>query len=88
MGNSPGSNTLRVNVTVRTPSTNLIVAVEVQIGPCDPIDLLPALRSIDDVLVTEARQATGAAGRPMTCRKGCDWCCYQLVPVTGSEARW
>ena len=88
MDNSPSSQKVRVNVTVRTPATNPIVVVEVPTGSCDPIDLLPAFRSIDDVLVAEARQASVAAGRPVTCRKGCDWCCYQLVPVTGIEARW
>jgi Fe-S-cluster containining protein len=88
VADSPSSQKLRVNVTVCTPTTNSIAVVEVPTGPCDPIDLLPAFRSIDDVLVNEARQASVAAGGPVTCRKGCDWCCYQLVPVTGIEARW
>lgn len=87
MDTSPSSHQVQIKVTVRTPTTKSVVVVEVPAGPCHPIDLLPAFRAIDDVLVTAARQAALAAGRPVTCRKGCDWCCYQLVPVTGIEAR-
>ena len=89
MGTAPNSQLVRVNVTARTStgSSNAVV-VEVPAGHCDPTDLLPALQILDDALITEARRASEAAGRSVTCRKGCGMCCRQLVPVTEMEANW
>jgi Fe-S-cluster containining protein len=65
------------------------IAVEV---PCPPEparadELLPLFRAIADAAVGRAVARSGAAGRPVSCRKGCAACCRaQPVPVTPPEA--
>jgi maleate cis-trans isomerase/Fe-S-cluster containining protein len=50
-------------------------------------EVLPLLRRIDDHAVGLAVQRTEAAGKTVSCRKGCGACCSaQPVPVTPPEA--
>jgi len=41
---------------------------------------------LDDVLIELASRVSEKEGRPVTCAKGCDACCYHLVPLTPAEA--
>jgi maleate isomerase len=49
-------------------------------------EVLPLLRKIDDYAVGLAIQGTEAAGKPVSCSKGCTACCWQRIPVTPPEA--
>ena len=50
-------------------------------------ELLPAQREIDNAAIDQAVRKTTAAGKRVTCAKGCSACCRaQPVPVTPPEA--
>ena len=77
-----------MRVTARTRSGTVGVRVEVPAGECRLRDLLPALGTIDDALVADARRTTEVQGRQVTCRAGCGACCRQLVGVMPCEASY
>jgi Fe-S-cluster containining protein len=56
-------------------------------GPTRVDDLLPLARAISDRIVCETSAAVEAAGRRVSCRKGCGACCRTLVAVSEVEAR-
>jgi hypothetical protein len=49
-------------------------------------EVLPLMRKIDDHAIGVAVQRTEAAGKTVSCSKGCAACCRQPVPVTPPEA--
>lgn len=51
-------------------------------------DLLPVLHSISDAVINAVVTSVEAAGRVISCRKGCASCCRQLVPLPQAEAAW
>jgi len=49
--------------------------------------ILPLLRQIDDAAINRAVEKSEAAGKPISCCRGCSACCRaQPVPVTPAEA--
>lgn len=78
----------KLTVTARTSLGNSAVEVEVPADRCDPLDLLPALRTIDDTLIADAQRLSEQSDKTVTCREGCGVCCHQLVPIVPIEARW
>ena len=48
-------------------------------------EVVPALQGLVNAVVGAAEAADTAAGRAISCRKGCGACCRQLVPVSRSE---
>lgn len=87
MGTALVSQPVRIKVTAHTPAETVTAEVEVPAMGRDQVDVLPAIRLIDDALVARAGEESEAKGRPVTCSEGCGACCRQLVPVTESEAR-
>lgn len=59
----------------------------VPVGPTRVDTMLPLARSIADRVVLETTRAVEAAGRQVSCRKGCGACCRTLVAVSEIEAR-
>jgi len=60
--------------------------ITVPVGPTRLSAMLPLFRALADELVRRAEGEAIAAGRAISCRKGCGACCRQLVPVAGVEA--
>jgi Fe-S-cluster containining protein len=56
-------------------------AVELPAGRSPRRELLPALRRLTDTIVGIAQQRVESAGEQVSCRKGCDACCRQMVPL-------
>ncbi len=55
--------------------------------PLRPDELLPLLQTIDNLVVDRAVAHSEAAGKPISCCRGCSACCRaQPVPVTPAEA--
>jgi Fe-S-cluster containining protein len=55
--------------------------------PIRPDELLPLLQTIDNLVVDRAIAHSEAAGKPISCCRGCSACCRaQPVPVTPAEA--
>ncbi|HUO06913.1 MAG TPA: YkgJ family cysteine cluster protein, partial [Phycisphaerae bacterium] len=50
--------------------------------------LLPVLQQLTDAVVNIAEQRAADAASPISCKKGCDACCRQMVPITPTEAHF
>jgi Fe-S-cluster containining protein len=48
--------------------------------------LLPTLQRLTDTIVSVARRRVESQGQHISCRKGCDACCRQMVPIAPEEA--
>jgi Fe-S-cluster containining protein len=48
--------------------------------------LLPTLQRLTDTVVAIAERSAAAAGQSVSCKKGCDACCRQMVPISPTEA--
>ena len=53
----------------------------------DPVELLPLLWPLEDLIIGVAAQDAQARGESISCRAGCGQCCRQMVPVSRTEAR-
>jgi Fe-S-cluster containining protein len=60
--------------------------MDVPTGEVPMSALLPALRTTADAFVDYGARMSEAAGKPVSCTKGCGACCRQLVPLARSEA--
>lgn len=56
-------------------------------SPATIPQMLPALRQATDHLIQEAIRLSEQQGNPISCRKGCNHCCKQVVPLAPAEAR-
>jgi Fe-S-cluster containining protein len=75
-----------LTATVKVPGRRLKVARPAPAGPVRPDQLLPFMYAVDDAVIAVGVAQQRAAGRTITCSKGCDACCRaQPVPVTPAE---
>lgn len=75
----------RLRLTVGDLAINTIVSVPAAPVPAEAV--LPTLQRLVNATVESAEAREQAAGREISCRKGCGACCRQLVPVSRTEAR-
>ncbi len=73
----------RLNILGR--SIRLKLQVPTTLSP--PESVLPALHTLANTIVGFATEDYAGEGKPVSCKQGCDACCYQSVPVSASEAR-
>jgi Fe-S-cluster containining protein len=83
-GAAMSNQTLRIKLTIA--GCEVEAAVSVPTVPAPRQGLLPILRNLTDTIVTIAEQQAQADGRSVSCRKGCDACCRQMVPISPAEA--
>jgi Fe-S-cluster containining protein len=76
--------TLHVKLSVA--GHDIEAAVSVPEGPAPRRVLLPILHGLTNTIVSIAENTAAAEGRSISCRKGCDACCRQMVPISKSEA--
>lgn len=72
--------------TLKASGETIPIDVLVPLGPSRLQDLLPVLNDLSDLFASRAAARVRAAGREVSCRKGCGACCRQLVPVSHAEA--
>jgi Fe-S-cluster containining protein len=77
----------RLTVELGLPEGSVRIEMDVPMGEVPMERLLPALRTTADAFVAYGAELSVAAGKPVSCAKGCGACCRQLVPVAQSEAR-
>ena len=65
----------------------LAIDVEAPAGPTTLESVLPVFHGLANLLVGRAEARVAAAGRSVSCRKGCGACCRQAVAVAEPEAR-
>ena len=78
--------TRRLTVELALPGGIVRVGMDVPTGEVPMGALLPALRTTADAFVDYGARMSEAAGKPVSCTKGCGACCRQLVPLARSEA--
>lgn len=62
------------------------IAARARIGRTKVLELLPLARRITDELMAISIEKSRVEGLDVSCRKGCTWCCHQLVPLAPAEA--
>lgn len=77
----------QLNLTLTVGGRPVDATFEAPVGRRRLDELLPGLRALDDQLVDAVVADEAAAGRQISCAKGCAACCKaQPVPVTPPEA--
>ncbi len=79
------NDTQNILVKLTLDGTPLEGSVELPVGRAPQRMLLPALRSLTDAIVTLAENQLEGPGEKASCRKGCDACCRQMVPLAPAE---
>lgn len=77
----------RLTVELGLPEGKIRVEMVVPMGEVPMERLLPALRTTADAFIAYGTEVSAAAGKPVSCAKGCWACCRQLVPLAHAEAR-
>jgi Fe-S-cluster containining protein len=80
-------NFLSANLTLSFSGSQIPVGLTVPGAAVGLREALPAIRSLAEAIVSTAEANEAAAGRKVSCRKGCGACCRQLVPISEVEAR-
>lgn len=70
-----------VHLSLMVDGRQIEAAVPLPAGPSVRRVLLPVLQGLTDTVV-----AIAAEGKAVSCRKGCDACCRQMVPISPTEA--
>jgi Fe-S-cluster containining protein len=76
-----------IRVHLQTPAWAIAAPLTVPGEPATLGAWLPFLQSLASRLSQSAHDAAVAAGRPVSCAKGCGSCCRQLVGISLVEAR-
>lgn len=77
----------QIDLVLRIDGAAVAVSAPQPPSPARLDELLPAQRAIDEAGIAHAVGKAAAAGRQVTCAKGCSACCRaQPVPVTPPEA--
>lgn len=78
---------VEINVKFKVSGTSIEARLPVPTGPTRPVELLPILHGLTNIVMDIATKEAEAGGEQISCKKGCGACCRQLAPVTGFEAR-
>jgi Fe-S-cluster containining protein len=73
-------------ITIVVDGVEIEAAVSLPPGPAPRRVILPTLQRLTDTIVQIAEQRAGDAGEHVSCKKGCDACCRQMVPISPAEA--
>jgi hypothetical protein len=76
-----------IRVHLQTPTWEIAAPLAVPAGPATLEVWLPFLQALASQLSRTAQDASAAAGRPVSCARGCGSCCRQLVGISLVEAR-
>jgi len=63
------------------------VSCKVRVGPTRLAELLPLARALSGQITAISAEKARVEGKEISCRKGCAFCCRQLVPVSPIEAK-
>jgi Fe-S-cluster containining protein len=80
----PRTQTLHLQLTI--DGTPIEAAVPLPTARSPRRVLLPILYSLTDTLISLAEQSAATKGGKVSCTKGCDACCRQMVPISPTEA--
>jgi Fe-S-cluster containining protein len=85
MAEDTAPQTFRLKLSVGDLAIDTLVSVPG--GAMQPEAVLPVLQKVINAVVDAAEAREAAAGRQISCRKGCGACCRQLVPISRTETR-
>jgi Fe-S-cluster containining protein len=78
--------TENVHIHLTVDGTEIEAAVPLPKKPSPRRVLLPTLQKLTDTIVQIAETSAADAGERVSCKKGCDACCRQMVPISPTEA--
>jgi Fe-S-cluster containining protein len=86
---SAKSNNLRTeySLDIKMNDISRPVRLKASTAPQRPMDILPALQSFQNEIVSLAVDVLHSQEKQVSCRAGCGACCSQLVPISEIEAR-
>jgi Fe-S-cluster containining protein len=75
-----------VHLQLTVDGVEIEAAVPLPTGPAPRRVVLPTLQGLTDTIVQIAEARAAEAGEKISCKKGCDACCRQMVPISPAEA--
>jgi len=81
----PSAQTLHLRLTLE--GSELEAAVSVPSAPSPRTVLLPILHNLTDAITALATRSAESHNENISCKKGCDACCRQMVPLSATEAQ-
>jgi Fe-S-cluster containining protein len=79
-------NLVEVKFSLSLAGGQLSATVQVPAGASNLVQILPLLQGLDDAFIDDAASELAAAGQPISCKQGCNHCCYHAVPISLVEA--
>jgi len=79
-------NLVEVKFSLNLSGGQLSATVQVPAGPSNLVQILPLLQALDDTFIDDVSSELAAAGQPISCKQGCNHCCYHVVPISLVEA--
>ena len=76
-----------VRIELETPDWQFQSALTIPTAPMTIGDWLPFLRTLANKAAEISEEKAQAAGKSISCKKGCGACCRQLVAISLAEAR-
>jgi Fe-S-cluster containining protein len=74
-----------INAELRIGDENIRFSADITNQPIHVYDLLPLFQNVASKVVEISVREIEAQGKSISCKKGCDACCYQLVPISRAE---
>jgi len=81
------SEAVTANVALSVGDTQMQFSVSVPKDAISRREIVPLARVLAKAVVDYAVRESEAAGKSISCKKGCGACCRQLVPISSTEAR-
>lgn len=75
-----------VNLHLRVLDEDHEITARARVGKARVLTLLPLARTISEGVSKIAIAHETAAGRPVSCARGCSACCHHLIPIAPAEA--
>jgi Fe-S-cluster containining protein len=78
--------TQNIHIQLTIDGHSIEAAVPLPTTPSPRRLLLPTLQNLTNTIVTLAEQSAALKNETVSCKKGCDACCRQMVPISPPEA--
>lgn len=74
-----------ITAEIRMGKENIHFSADISNESVHIYDLLPFFQNITNKVIEIGTKEAEEQGKTISCRKGCDACCYQLIPISRAE---
>jgi Fe-S-cluster containining protein len=82
-----GGETVVARLDITVAGQGMHIEIPIPVAPVSGAALVPIARALAEAVGDRVVEVEAAAGRPVTCRRGCAHCCRHLAPISAIEAR-